>query len=78
MTATIRHVGDNVFVVEQKTDWHAVTVRVIVPRRDGRRIYSDEEREDIACKKAQLLALDFAESLLGEKCVSMSKGGEVG
>ena len=71
MTVTIKRLGDDLFSVDWATNLDAVTIRVAVPRSEGSRIYGDAEREEIACKKAQNLALDFAEALVGEKCVSV-------
>ena len=72
MLVTIRRIGDGLFSVDWAMQSDAVTVRVSVPRSQGSRIYSDTEQEDIACKRAQDMALNFAESLVGEKCVSMA------
>jgi hypothetical protein len=71
MLVTIRRIGDGLFSVDWTMQSDAVTIRVLVPRSEGLRIYSDTEQESIACKKAQDIALNFAESLVGEKCVSM-------
>ena len=71
MVVTIRRVGDDLFSVDWAANGNAVAVRVTVPRSEGLRIYTDAEREEIACKKAQTLALDFAEALVGEKCISV-------
>ena len=71
MIVTIRRVGDDLFSVDWATNGDAVSVRVAVPRSEGSRIYSDAEREDMACKKAQNFALDFVEALVGEKCISI-------
>jgi hypothetical protein len=71
MLITIRRISDDLFSVDWATEKDAITVRVAVPRSKGRQIYTEAEREDIACKKAQNLALNFAESLVGEKCISV-------
>jgi len=71
MLVTIKCVGDDLFSVDWAAGPDAITIRVPVPRSEGMRIYGDAEREGIACKKAQDMALNFAESLIGEKCVSV-------
>jgi hypothetical protein len=71
MSITIRRISDDLFSVDWATEQNAISVRVAVPRSQGTRIYTDAEREEIACKAAQDLALNFAESLIGEKCISI-------
>ena len=71
MIVTIRRVGDDLFSVDWAAKGRDVSVRVTVPRSEGLRIYTDAEREEIACKEAQTLALDFAGALVGEKCISV-------
>ena len=71
MIVTIKRLNDELFSVDWATNRDAVTIHVAVPRTEGQRIYTNAEQEELACKKAQDLALDFAESLVGEKCVSI-------
>ena len=71
MIVTIRRVADDLFSVDWAAKGRDVSVRVTVPRSEGLRIYTDAEREEIACKEAQTLALDFAGALVGEKCISV-------
>jgi hypothetical protein len=71
MLVTIRRISDELFSVDWTTEKDVISIRVAVPQSKGPHIYTEAEREEIACKKAQNLALNFAESLVGEKCISV-------
>lgn len=55
--------GDDLYLVELVTAPDVLSALVSSPKREGMRIFSDVEREVIARRKAQELALEFAEAI---------------
>ena len=54
---------DDLYLVELVTSPDVLSAVVSSPRREGMRIFTDVEREVIARRKAQELALEFAEAI---------------
>lgn len=73
---TIRNNGDRIFLVQWARKGTALCVTVDTSIADGNRQLSNFEREEIACKAALHMALDFAEALTKEKCIAENAAPE--
>ena len=63
MSITTTRRLDDLYLVELVTAPDVLSALVSSPKREGMRIFSDLEREVIARRKAQELALEFAEAI---------------
>jgi hypothetical protein len=70
MAITVNKIDADGFVIEMTADGISLSIQVSVPKRQGARIFSDAEREKIARRKAQDMALDFAEDLVDQDAAS--------
>ena len=63
---TMRRVDADSYVIEMADELGSIVVHVPVPRSHRDRIYTEAERLNLARLTAQEIALNFAESLLGD------------
>ena len=65
--ATVRTLEDDSFLIKMAEGLGSIAIHVSVPKTHNDRSYSNSERERIARRKAQELALNIAESLIGDR-----------
>jgi len=64
---TVRTLEDDSFIIEMADGLGSIAIQVSVPKTHNDRSYSNAERERMARRKAQELALNIAESLIGDR-----------
>jgi hypothetical protein len=64
---TVRTLDDDSFIIEMADEKGSIAITVSVPKTNNDRPYTNAERERMARRKAQELALSFSESLIGDR-----------